>query len=29
MCFAENVDLDENDQTHSAQIDGGHCVFWA
>ncbi|KAF7363046.1 hypothetical protein MVEN_00656400 [Mycena venus] len=24
-----NVDLSVNDQTHSAEIDGGNCVFWA
>ncbi|KAJ4488168.1 hypothetical protein J3R30DRAFT_902232 [Lentinula aciculospora] len=24
-----NVDLSVNDQTHSAEITGGNCVFWA
>ncbi|KAJ7714481.1 hypothetical protein B0H16DRAFT_1340553 [Mycena metata] len=27
--FDVNVDLSVNDQTHSAEIQGGNCVFWA
>ncbi|KAK8068842.1 hypothetical protein PG994_005458 [Apiospora phragmitis] len=27
--LCSNVDLSVNDQTHSADISGGNCVFWA